>query len=78
MLIIGHHHHISCNCKWKFNSTTCYLNQKSNNRTCQCKCKIYLKCKEDYSWSPSLCIYENGKYLKSVANTSVTKVSEVR
>ena len=25
--------HISCDCKWKFNSTTCSLNQKWNNKT---------------------------------------------
>ena len=23
--------HISCDCKWKFNSTTCNSNQRSNN-----------------------------------------------
>ena len=26
--------HISCDCKCKFNSTTCNSNQKWNNRTC--------------------------------------------
>ena len=29
--------HISCDCKWKFNSTTCNSNQKLNNETSQCK-----------------------------------------
>ena len=29
--------HISCDCKCKFNSTTCSSNQKWNNITCQCK-----------------------------------------
>ena len=28
---------ISCDCKYKFNSTACTLNQKWNNKTCQCK-----------------------------------------
>ena len=28
---------ISCDCKYKFNSTTCTLHQKWNNKTCQCK-----------------------------------------
>ena len=31
--------HISCDCKCKFNSTTCNLNQKQNNEICQCECK---------------------------------------
>ena len=28
--------HISCDCKCKFKSTACNLNQKWNNKTCQC------------------------------------------
>ena len=31
--------HISCDCKWKFNSTACNSNQKWNNKTCQCEYK---------------------------------------
>ena len=30
---------ISCDCKCKFNSTTCNSNQKWNNETCQCNCE---------------------------------------
>ena len=30
--------HISCDCKCKFNSTTSNLNEKWNNKTCQCEC----------------------------------------
>ena len=33
--------HISCDCKCKFNSTTCNSNQKWNNKTFQCECKNY-------------------------------------
>ena len=33
--------HISRDCKWKFNSTTCSSNQKRNNKTCQCEYKNY-------------------------------------
>ena len=33
--------HISCDCKCKFNSTTCNLKQKWNNKACQCECKNY-------------------------------------
>ena len=32
---------ISCNCKCKFNRTTCKSNQKRDNGKCQCKCKKY-------------------------------------
>ena len=68
--------HISCDCKCKFNSATCNSKQKWNNETFQCECKNYRKCKEDYSWNPSKCIWENGKYLKSIADTSVTQCDE--
>lgn len=30
---------ISCNCKWRFSSAKCNLNQKRNNDTYQCECK---------------------------------------
>ena len=66
--------HISCDINYKFNSTVCNSNQKWNNKTCQCECKNYRKCKKDYSWIPSTCICENSKYLKS---TSVTECDEV-
>ena len=36
--------HISFDYKCKFNSRTCNLNQKRNNKTCQCECKNYHKC----------------------------------
>ena len=48
-----------------------------NNKTCQCECKNYRKCKNDDSWNPSTCIYKNSKYLKSVADTSVTECDEI-
>ena len=45
--------HIACNCKYKFNSTTCNSNQwnykKWNNKTCRYELKNYHKCKKDYS-----------------------------
>ena len=69
--------HISCDCKCKFNSTTCNLNQKWNNKTCQCECKNYHKCKKDYSCHPSTCICGNSKYLKNTADTSVIKWDEI-
>ena len=63
--------HVSCDSKWKFNSTTRNSDQKWNNETCQCECKNFRKCKKDYSWNPSTCICEISKYLKSIADTSV-------
>ena len=33
--------HILCDCKCKSNSATCNLNQKWNNKICQCECKKY-------------------------------------
>ena len=68
---------ISCDYKCKFNSTICNSNQKCNNKTRQCECKNYRVCKKDYSWNPSSCISENSKYLKSTADTSVTKCDEI-
>ena len=41
--------HILCDCKCKFNSTTYNSDKKWNNKTCQCECKNYRKCKKDYS-----------------------------
>ena len=66
-----------CDCKCKFNSTTCNSKQKWNNKTCQCECKNYQKCKKDYSWNPSKCICENSKYLNSIVDASVTECDEV-
>ena len=40
--------HILCDCKCKFDSTTCNSNQKSNNETCQCECKNSRRCKKCY------------------------------
>ena len=63
--------HIPCDCKYKFNSTTCNSNQRWNNETCQCECKDYRTCKKDYGWNPCTCICENDKYLKGIVDTSV-------
>ena len=61
--------HISCDCKWKIHGTTCNSWTKWYNKTCQCECKNYHKCKKDYKWNPTTCICENSKYLKSIADT---------
>ena len=64
--------HISCDCKCKFNGTTCNSNQKWNNQTC--KCKNYCECIKDYSWNRSTCICENSK---CIVHTSVNKCDEI-
>ena len=56
--------YVSFDCKCKLNSTICTSNQEWNNKTYQCECKNYSKCKKDYNWNPSTCICENTKYLK--------------
>ena len=38
--------HISCDCKFKFDSASCSSNQKWNHDTCQCECKKYRACKK--------------------------------
>ena len=68
---------ISCACKCKLNSTKCNSKQKWTNKTCQCERKNSRKCNEDYSWNPGACICENSKYLKSVADISVTECDEI-
>ena len=37
--------------------------------------KNYGTWKKDYSWNPSICICENDKYLKSILDTSSTKMT---
>ena len=69
--------HISCDCKCKFNSTTCNSNQKWNNKTCQWECKNYHKWEKDCGCNPTRCICENGKYLKIIVDTSVIDSDEI-
>ena len=69
--------HISWDCKCKFDSATCNLNQKLNNDKCQSECKKRHMYEKDYSWNPGTCICENSKYLKSIANDSVIACNDV-
>ena len=69
--------HIAFDFKCKCNTPTCNLKQKWNNKTKQCKCKNYFKCKKDYSCNLSTCICDNSKYLKSIADTSATDCDEL-
>ena len=38
--------HILCDCKCKFNNTTCNSNQNCDNKTCQCECKNIVHAKK--------------------------------
>ena len=68
--------HISCDCKYKFNSETCNPNQKWNNDKCQWERKKYRTCKKDYGWKPITCICENSKYLKCIVDDLVIVCDE--
>ena len=41
-------------------------------------CKKYRKCKNGYCWNPSTCVCGNGKYLKVIADISVTAFDEIK
>ena len=62
--------HISFDCTNKFNSITHNSNEKWKNKTRQCQIKNNRKCEKIFSWNPSICICENNKYLKIVAESS--------
>ena len=64
-------------CKCKFDSEICSLNQKWNNETRQCEFKTYRTCKKDYSWNTSTCIFENSKYLRSITDNSVIACDKI-
>ena len=42
-----------------------------------CECKNCRMCTKGYSWNPSTCLCENGKYLKSIADTLVSVCDEI-
>ena len=69
--------HISCDCKYKFNSTVCNASQKWNNKTCQYECKNCRTCKKDYSCNPNTYICENSNYLKITAVTECDEIISV-
>ena len=51
---------------------------KWNNKTCQCECKNYCKCKKHYSWRPSICSCKNSQYLKSIADALIIMCDEIK
>ena len=66
--------HISCDHKYKFDSSKCNSNQKWNNKMCRYECKNSIKqhmCGKDYVWNPSTCPWKIDKYLKNIISDSV-------
>ena len=53
--------HSSCNCKCKFNGTTCNSNEKWNNNKCKFEYKKYRAFKKDCTWNSSTCFCENNR-----------------
>ena len=64
---------ISCDCKCKSIVKHVIQNKNGIIKHVNVNAKITTKCEKNYCWNPNPCIYKNGKYLKSVANTSVTE-----
>ena len=66
--------HISCDCKCKFNRKTWTKIKKWNNKTCQCECKNYCKCKKDGIVRILAHVFVR---ILSITNTSVTDCDEI-
>ena len=69
--------HISCKCKCKFDGRKCNSDQKWNNDIYQYKCKTHHICEKVYIWNPATCSCENGKYLASTVDNSLTTCNEI-
>ena len=69
--------HISSACKCKFDERKCNSDHWWNKDKCWCKCKKNHICEKDYIWNPSICIWENGKYLASIMDDSVITCDEI-
>ena len=77
--------HISSNCRYKFHGEKCNRNQKRNEDTCWCVCKIPLKhrlVEIDYVWNPSAyakfkIYFWSYTYMKSVIADSLVTFNGV-
>ena len=70
--------YISCECKSKFDGTTCNLNQCWNKDKCRCEYKKHHVCEKVYVWNHSTRSCENGKYLPSIMDDSTAIRDKVR
>ena len=62
--------HISCEYKCRFDERKCNSDQCWNNDKYLCECKKRHVYEKDYTWNPSSCSCENGKYLASIMDKS--------
>ena len=72
--------YISWKSKYKFDGRKYTSNQMWNNNKCQYEWKTPRKhhaCKKYYSWNPSTCTSENGKYLENIADDSIITCDEI-
>ena len=63
--------HVSYDCKCKFENTACNSDQNKIMKSANVSAKSYGMYKNNYNWNPSICICENGRYLKHIADTLV-------
>ena len=68
---------IPCKCKCRFDGRKCNFHQKRNNDKCRCQCKKHHICEKDYIWNPATCSCQNGKYLASIIDDSVSTYDEI-
>ena len=63
--------HVTYDCKCKFENTACNSNQNGIMKSANVSAKSYGMHKNNFNWNPSICICENGRYLKHIADTLV-------
>ena len=70
--------HMSCKCKFKFESKKYNANQKWNNNECWCDCEHVKNICEKESYLELCNMYwENGKYVGSIIDDSVIICDEI-
>ena len=69
--------HVSSKCECKFGGSKYNSAQKWNNDNYMCECKHCQTYNENYIWDPTICICENGKYLRSIFDDSVIRYDEI-
>ena len=70
--------HISCECHCRFDERKCNPDQWWNNDKCWRECKKRHVCEKDYTWNPSTCSCENGKYIASIMNYIIRQLRVIK
>ena len=63
--------HMSRKCKCRFDGRKFNPDQWWNNSRCRYECNKRHAGEKNYVWNPSICSFENGKYLASIMDDSV-------